>query len=899
MSLATLAIPALALWLLPAQAAAPPEDIIGHLYVNNDSAVNSVRAFEVRRSGRLISLPDSPYPTLGRGGTGGFPALPTARPTLARKGRFLYATNIQSASISGFEILPDGALRGLSGSPFAVTTPAPLNFVEGLATHPDLPFLFAGDATGLIRSMEITSSGELLQRQTGFVFVEDRPEDIAVSPDGSLLVVASGLVGGRVHVFEIGPAGELTPAPGSPVELEGAEFAGGLTFDAAGARLFVASEATGAGRVHVYDVAQDGSMAPAQGSPFPLGTMDFPDDLVLSPDGRLLYVADPFTQAIVTLAVAADGSLSSRSSFVPDVSADEPSGLALTPDGRLLFTANYRDRNISILEVSPEGRLAPASFSPVLEAQDEGFISAGLVFVPADPDGDGASLDRDNCPQVPNDLQQDIDDDGVGDVCDNCVARFNPDQADSDLDGKGDRCDDDADDDGVAGAKDNCPTVENPGQEDADADRRGDLCDNCPARANPAQEDADRDGVGNACADDLEGYLYLNTNHRFNSVAAFRVMGDGRLEAVPGSPFLTGGGGTLGSSVRLAFPDVVLAREGRYLYATDADTRSVSGFSVQADGRLARLPAAPFNIDRLNPAAMAVSQKANMLYIGFSQAIFLQALRIETDGRLTPAPGLVPIPGVALELAVSPDGRFLLASAFRGPFYEVLVFSIDASGGLELLQGPRFQLPVSAFPTGMTFDTTGRLVYLSDENVVHLLAMDGAGALAPVPGSPFLSRGDGGSGVALSADGHSLFVSDGSGNRVSSLTIQLAHGQIGAWALASSPYPNAPGGVEPSGMAVSGSGRQLYVENVRADLVSIFNIAPDGSLRRNRHSPVPTGVVGGQARGQMAFLGLDPDGDGVPSGTDTCPFDSDAAQQDSDGDGSGDVCDTCPGLLNP
>ena len=113
-------------------------------------------------------------------------------------------------------------------------------------------------------------------------------------------------------------------------------------------------------------------------------------------------------------------------------------------------------------------------------------------------------------------------------------------------------------------------------QEDADSDRRGDVCDNCPSTSNPSQEDADRDDVGDDCGDELEGFLYLNTNHRFNSVASFRALRDGRLEPLPGSPFLTGGGGTLGSTVRLAFPGVVQARGGRYLYATNSDTRSTN-----------------------------------------------------------------------------------------------------------------------------------------------------------------------------------------------------------------------------------------------------------------------------------------------------------------------------------
>ena len=71
-------------------------------------------------------------------------------------------------------------------------------------------------------------------------------------------------------------------------------------------------------------------------------------------------------------------------------------------------------------------------------------------------------------------------------------------------------------------------------------------------------------------------------------------------------------------------------------------------------------------------------------------------------------------------------------------------------------------------------------------------AFDGAGHLTPVTGSPFQSRGDGGSTVAPSPDGRFLFVADGAGNRVSSLRTELVPGRPGAYVLGSSPFANAP-----------------------------------------------------------------------------------------------------------
>lgn len=116
----------------------------------------------------------------------------------------------------------------------------------------------------------------------------------------------------------------------------------------------------------------------------------------------------------------------------------------------------------------------------------------------------------DNCPGVPNPMQDDLDGDGAGGVCDVCPEVFDPDQLDTDGDGAGDACDlcptlftdGDADDDrdGVGTPCDNCPWTANPDQGDRDGDGHGDACDNCPGVPNPDQADENRDGIGDACS---------------------------------------------------------------------------------------------------------------------------------------------------------------------------------------------------------------------------------------------------------------------------------------------------------------------------------------------------------------------------------------------------------------
>lgn len=71
--------------------------------------------------------------------------------------------------------------------------------------------------------------------------------------------------------------------------------------------------------------------------------------------------------------------------------------------------------------------------------------SAALALLPAmsstsDLDLDGIPDRNDNCPLMPNPLQEDTDNDGIGDACDNCPLVSNPCQEDSDGVPGGDVC---------------------------------------------------------------------------------------------------------------------------------------------------------------------------------------------------------------------------------------------------------------------------------------------------------------------------------------------------------------------------------------------------------------------------------------------------------------------------
>jgi hypothetical protein len=103
----------------------------------------------------------------------------------------------------------------------------------------------------------------------------------------------------------------------------------------------------------------------------------------------------------------------------------------------------------------------------------------------------------------------------------------------------------------------------------------------------------------------------------------------------------------------------------------------------------------------------------------------------------------------------------------------------------------------------------------------------------------------------------------------------------------------------------NGDFRLVGIHSGRSD-PSPFAAVPNG---KQLH-PVtgPSGVGTDNSSFLFSALGGDPDGDGVPDGTDNCPSNNcpndpndcaNSDQADGDNDGVGDVCDNCPSVANP
>jgi 6-phosphogluconolactonase (cycloisomerase 2 family) len=253
-------------------------------------------------------------------------------PRLPRRpdGRFLIAANVFSTNISVFSIAANGALTIVPGSPVP-----------------------AGDT----------------------------PDGIKVSPNGKFLAVA--LIFNRaIQMFSIGSNGGLTLVPGSPFPTRGFGAPAGVEINCASNLLF-AGEAVSPGTVvDVFNIAPNGALSLAPGSPFVVNSGDNSNIAVLSPDDRSLFVSNQFSNSITVFNVAASGNLTLVPGS-PFLNAGNPLafslGIATNQSGTLLYTI---DSNASVtgFAIAANGALSTVPGSPFLTS-DSGL--AGIAVYPA------------------------------------------------------------------------------------------------------------------------------------------------------------------------------------------------------------------------------------------------------------------------------------------------------------------------------------------------------------------------------------------------------------------------------------------------------------------------------------------------------------------------------------
>ncbi len=190
--------------------------------------------------------------------------------------------------------------------------------------------------------------------------------------------------------------------------------------------------------------------------------------------------------------------------------------------------------------------------------------------------------------------------------------------------------------------------------------------------------------------------VYVQTNDPVqNAIIAYQNNGDGQLQQLPGSPFLTGGKGIDHDSIRVIYSnasdnEIIISNDRRFLLAVNSGSNTIAVFNINSDGTLSTVPGSPFPSGGVLPVSLAHWQQ--YIYVAnkgrtSNQTPNFIAFRLEGDGSLSPVPGAradLPTTSSPCQVLVSRNLPFLFGSEFTNNISD---YTMNSNGSLGRLPG--------------------------------------------------------------------------------------------------------------------------------------------------------------------------------------------------------------------
>jgi 6-phosphogluconolactonase (cycloisomerase 2 family) len=263
-------------------------------------------------------------------------------------GTVLYATS---------ELFPDGLVHALrlddNGVPTALNRQRTGAGPAHVQVHPGGAYLFTSLYGGgavvthpILPDGTVGPASDVRRHGTG-----SHAHQVVVDPSGRWLLAADlGL--DRVYVYQLDvEAGRLREA--GRTALAAGAGPRHLAFHPGGGHAYVANELDSTVTVCSW---QDGVLTPDRTLPTVLAsppTRNHPAEVLVSPDGRFVYVANRGDNSVAVFTVDDDGAaLTLRAT--PTCGGDWPRHLAIDPSGHWLYAVNQRSNDVVWFGIDPE-----------------------------------------------------------------------------------------------------------------------------------------------------------------------------------------------------------------------------------------------------------------------------------------------------------------------------------------------------------------------------------------------------------------------------------------------------------------------------------------------------------------------------------------------------------------
>jgi 6-phosphogluconolactonase (cycloisomerase 2 family) len=354
--------------------ASAASSVVGHVYVNDNTAgANTIAAFDRHADGTLSPVDGSPFPAGGAGTGAGIGSQGALQ--ITSDGKYLLAVDAGSNQISVLRIGSDGGLKPVGGGPVSSGGNEPVS----IAVHDDLVYVAnAGDGGSNYTGFDLNPGGHLRPLAGSTVALPDgsTPGDILFNGDGTRVVgvrVGTSLI----DSFTVAGDGTLTAAPGSPFAAQGPGPFGSEFRPTDPTELYVSNAHGGAGNgtVSAFSDGSDGTLTSIGASPF-ADLQTAPCWVEISHDGQFLFTVNTASNSISRYGIGSGGALSLIGSTTISTAHAGAEDARLAPDGGTLWVVDTGAAKLSAFGVDG-GNLTELPSSPT--ALPAGSAPFGIV----------------------------------------------------------------------------------------------------------------------------------------------------------------------------------------------------------------------------------------------------------------------------------------------------------------------------------------------------------------------------------------------------------------------------------------------------------------------------------------------------------------------------------------